>query len=318
MTTQYVFFEGIHPYSKYVFGNLKGSPSCSFAQIPVSGLWGKLNHLHTAEKLNRRISLPFKGLWYDCYIRAVPSADKHVVVFMEGCPLAYDKRLLLHLRKKLANAVLVYYFLNSAIAVPERRIRYIESNFDLIISYDEDDCAKRGWHHYCGVYSADKSIRAAAPCDVFFVGQNKGRQKALLASYERFSRWGLKCDYFITGIPDKEQNVPGIHYDEYLPYDKTLQKVMGARFLFENLQEGQSGCSFRTFEAIAYGKVLVTNNASLKNSRIFDKNRMLFYHDVSDISLKALLRCEQSPPEIDSSDLSPDLFISFLEETLHV
>ena len=218
------------------------------------------------------------------------------------------------LKNKYSNAKLVYYFLNSTCELSKKRLDYINNNFDIIVSYDKADCDKYNWNYYCGLYCADKEIKENRTSDVFFVGRNKGRLKQIIESYELFSKANMICDYNIVGVKKEDQKNSGIKYNKPLPYIDVLKKDIGARFLFENLQENQTGCTFRTYEAIVYNKVLISNNLSLKEMRIFDKNRMFLYEKVEDISVDEIKKMEKLPQIITAKDLSPLLFLDFLEE----
>ncbi len=312
---KYVFFEGIYGHSKYVFKDLEKENNCYFADIPRHGIKGILNHYHTSEKINKKIKLPFKSIWYKGYLRKViGGSDGYVFVFSEGCRQAYDYYFLSWLKNKYSNAKLVYYFLNSTCELSKKRLDYINNNFDIIVSYDKADCDKYNWNYYCGLYCADKEIKENRTSDVFFVGRNKGRLKQIIESYELFSKANMICDYNIVGVKKEDQKNSGIKYNKPLPYIDVLKKDIGARFLFENLQENQTGCTFRTYEAIVYNKVLISNNLSLKEMRIFDKNRMFLYEKVEDISVDEIKKMEKLPQIITAKDLSPLLFLDFLEE----
>lgn len=317
MKTEFVIFEGIYIHSKYVFKSLKDYNNVIFAKIPDKGLVGKLNHYHTSEKINRVINLPLKSLWYTHYLGAFNDADRYIIVFMEGCRQAYDEELLNYLRNRLTDCKLVYYFLNSAVELSQKRIEYINSHFDFIVSYDKDDCEKYGWNYYCGIYCYDDMVSEKDKSDVFFVGKNKGRLDAIYNSFRRFRTFGLKCDYFVVDVTEENQALDGIVYNKRIPYYETLSRVKGTRFLFENVQENQSGCTFRTYESIVYDKVLITNNNSLKDTRIYDPNKMIIYSNIDDIRYEDLLRMEALPRIIHSTELSPSLFIKFLEENVY-
>lgn len=317
----YLIFEGIYEYSKYIFGDLNDESNCFFATPTFCGLLGKINLYHTSEKANRYFKLPFKFLWYKNYLKNIPNdhEGEWIIIFAEGCRLAYDIDFLKWLRKKYRNVKIVFYFLNSTVQLSSKRIEYIDTSFDIIVSYDKNDCKKYNWNYYCGIYCGEKQKvleKKEENIDVFFIGRDKGRLKELLAAYEVFTNAGLKCDFYIIGVPREKQIASGIHYNKILPYEDVLNKVRNTRILFEIVQNEQSGCTFRTYEAIMYQKILVSNNLILKTMRVYDCENMILFDELSDININNLKKKKYVENGLDKKCLSPLLFLEYLERII--
>ena len=285
----------------------------------LSGIKGKINHLHTAVKVNSKINLPFKNIWYAQYVSGVgyEENNEYIVLFSESNRLSYDYKFVQWLKERY-NAKTVFFFMNSVVQLPKGRIDYVNKTFDYIVSYDIADCKKYGWNYYCGVYCADKTLKKTyVDCDVFFVGRNKGRIAELKKAYKLFVSSGLNCEFYIVDVPDNEIDDCGIHYNYPLKYEEALRKVAGCKALYENLQKNQTGCTLRTYEAICYEKLLITNNDILEHSRIFDSKNMQIYNNVEDIDVNFIKNYEYQYNGISAYDLSPSLFMKYLEDLVH-
>ncbi len=322
MNAKYIIFEGIYGYSKYVFNDLQNDVNCFFAKTTFESIIGKINLFHTSEKANRYINLPLKSIWYNKYMDKIPndSGEQWIVIFAEGCRLAYDSHFINKLRKRYNKLKIVYYFLNSTVQLSDKRINYINTTFDIVVSYDRADCKKYDWYYYCGIYCADNTpdeIKNEELTDVFFVGRDKGRLEDIHKAYKLFVISGLKCDFYVIDVPKEKQTVEGIHYNEFLPYNETLKKVRRTRILYEIVQKEQTGCTFRTYEAILYHKILVSNNIQLQSMRIYDSQNMILYKNITDIDVNALLQCTYVEMNTSQNILSPYFFLDFLEGVIN-
>ena len=92
---KYIIFEGVHPYSKYVFNDLRNETDCYLISANLRGFWGKINRVHTSVKVNTKVKLPLKNIWYSQYIRSlnnIVEGDEYIIIFSESNRLAYDSK----------------------------------------------------------------------------------------------------------------------------------------------------------------------------------------------------------------------------------
>lgn len=319
MTFDFILFEGGYDYSKYIFLDLANDPNSYVLTANFSGVKGQLNRVHTSVKLNSMINLPLKNIWYKEYTKDITYDEnkQYIILFSESNRLSYDPIFVKWMKNKY-HAKTVFFFMNSVVQLPKGRVEYVIKTFDYIVSYDLADCEKYGWNYYCGVYCSDKRrSNRESEIDVFFVGRNKGRLAELKKAYHLFINNGLKCEFYIIDVPNDEIDDSGIHYNHSLKYEETLDRVASCKVLYENLQQNQTGCTLRTYEAICYQKLLVTNNDILENTRIYDEKNMQIYSSTEDINIDAIKKYKYQPNGISAEDLSPKLFLNFLEDIVH-
>ena len=146
--------------------------------------------------------------------------------------------------------------------------QYVKDYYDAAVTMNRYDAEKYGFL-FCEYWPAllpDKAFEVEKASDVFFCGAAKDRLNKILSVYERLTDAGLKCDFWITGVPKKEQKYsPSIHYTEevtnhWLSYDEILQRDMNTKCILEILPFGQNYSSLRVCEALWYHKKLLTTN----------------------------------------------------------
>lgn len=108
--------------------------------------------------------------------------------------------------------------------------------------------------------------------DIFFVGVDKGRYGKLMAFKSMAEKVGLKTDFRI--VRDANSDAFG-EYSSRLNYEEIVNLTKKSRAILEVLQEGQTGMSLRTMEAIFFGKKLITDNVAIQRENFFDDKTVL-------------------------------------------
>ena len=150
--------------------------------------------------------------------------------------------------------------------------------YDAVITMNRSDAENYGFLfcEYWPTLLPDKVFEPEKASDVFFCGAAKDRLSNILDIYEVLTASGLKCDFYVTGVPKHEQKYSDdIHYTEdvtnhWLSYDDILQKDKNTKCVLEILPFGQNYSSLRVCEALWYHKKLLTTN--------LEAHREWFYH----------------------------------------
>ena len=178
----------------------------------------------------------------------------------------------------LNNAV-EYYKRTMNVFVNEENLRDIHKTFDLIITYNKLDATNYGLQHYEGLYSFVPQKSEEIISDVFYVGAAKDRLNKILEIYEELTNSGLKCDFWITGVPENLQKYPDkIHYNNFLSYDKVMRHVMQSKGILEIAHGGNYGLTMRFFESLIYDKNYITDNGYIHQEK-FRKYPKIFCID---------------------------------------
>lgn len=149
-----------------------------------------------------------------------------------------------------------------------------------ICTFDEGDARDYGFEYVNQVYRMPddnlRSVVTETSSDVFFVGKDKKRSKVLAELVSELNRQNIKLDFCI--LRDKYTKVLSVlqpyYTDELVRYADYRAKAMRSKCMLEILQNGQTGMTLRTIEALFFNKKLITNNAEIRNSPIYHPNNI--------------------------------------------
>ena len=255
------------------------SPVC---QMPfILRLLYRMHHSGIATKLH----IPFKEFWYPIYFRNIFKENKPLcIVLFQRLPVSY----LRYIKKRYPNSriVLTYRDLKK---ITEIKHPDLPNNklIDLECSIDANEAKKYGWMHFTEIESKiEVPISKNYPeSDVFFAGKAKDRLPRLLEAYSIFTSAGLKCKYYLTGVPLADRKcLPGIVYaDGLMKYTEMLYHTVNTRCVLEINQSEAVGYTSRFLEAVMFNKRLITDNQDVKKSPFYSSQNILCISKISDI-----------------------------------
>lgn len=260
-------------------------------QVPLQkslGLFRRLFNIHNDVRINRRLNLPFKNIWFPYYFKADFKENRpYCFVFAST---SYSFEYIDYLRKRYPGCKIVKIH-RDLVKIAHLNPMYSEENmnriFDLRLTFDPDEAKEYNMVHFDEIES--KIAISKDPnyplSDVFFAGKAKDRLPKLIEAYDRFTSFGLKCDFYITHVNEEDRiKREGITYsNKFMPYMEMLYKSVNARFMFDINQTGAVGYTSRFLEAVIYNKRFITDNKAVKDTRFYKTGDILLYDNVSDI-----------------------------------
>jgi len=155
-----------------------------------------------------------------------------------------------------------------------------------IWSSDEGDCKTYSLKHYSQFVRKSPLQNNPTPAiDVLFVGRNKGRKPILDKLNASLSAAGFNVYARVTGDETRL-----ISYQEY------LSLLADSKCLLDISQDGQVGLTLRPIEAALYGKKIITTNASIKKTALYNPNNVLILTDATTIDeISAFLNAACTP-----------------------
>lgn len=272
--------------------DLESLDNVEVIQVPLqnhSRLCRALFELHNDERINRRLNLPLKSLWFPHYFKENFSTKKPYCFIFAST--SYSFEYIDYLRRQYPNCKIVKIH-RDLLKVTHAKPNYSEDNmnrvFDLRLTIDKDEAKEYNLLYFDEIESKiDVGKDSNYPLsDVFFAGKAKDRLPKLIEAYDKFTSFGLKCDFFITHVKKEDQiQREGITYsDKYMPYLDMLYKSVNTRFMFDINQTGAAGYTSRFLEAVMYNKRFITDNKSVKYTRFYKSGDILFYEKVADIN----------------------------------
>jgi hypothetical protein len=141
-----------------------------------------------------------------------------------------------------------------------------------IWSFDEADCKTYALKQYSQFVRKFPLNAIPNPAiDLLFVGRNKGRKAMVDKLGVSLSAAGFRVYTRITG----SDGIKLISYQEYLAL------VANSKCLLDVTQDGQNGLSLRPIEAALYGKKIITTNAAVRKTALYNANNVLVLTDAT-------------------------------------
>ena len=309
----FVFFYASEDIDKVILGlEVYKHPQVRVYDFAFNGsfLRKKIFHLHMAYRINKRIDLPLKSIWFkSMYEQNFCNDLSKCFVFLGGNMVRYEGGFIcyVHNRNPLNRVVVQHWDLIS------KKIDYdyniIKNKVDLAITYDRAEARKYGIHYFQETtYSklVEVPSNSIIKQDVYFLGAAKDRLDKIFAVYKYLTTHGVKCKFMIAGVPmEKRISGNGLEYITGISYDENIRNVIESKCILEVIQGGSSDITLRVKEAIAYGRRLITNcPAEIKE--YFNPTQLIQFDEISDIDTKiakASLPEDGFPPKLDMNPL---------------
>lgn len=274
--------------------------------------------LHTSPLSNKYFNLPLKKIWNKWVFRGHFSDDKPICFILFTCrDREINNGLLSYLRKKYYNCKIVLFYQDLVKKSKISNIDDIKNDFDLILSFDQDDVKKYNLTYYPLVYSmvnipANPQIESS---DIYFVGKAKDRLDKIIETFEKFKNAGLKCDFHIVGVDKKNQTYSDeIVYNEPVPYIENIQRIKASKCMLEIMQQGGHGYTLRYCEAIMFNRKIITDNMEIDRAPFFSSDKIQVFKDVDDIDISFV---KQLPVDVDykyKQKLSPLNLLEYIDK----
>ena len=269
----------------------------------------RLFHYHWAYRINRKINLPLKRLWFRRMYRQDFDNDLPLCfVYLGANGIRYDGGWTEYVRKRDPRNRQVIIHLD----LIDRKICYdysiVRNKVDLAVTYESSEAEKYGIHYFRGdVYSklVEEPEHPVYQQDIYFLGSAKDRLPKILAVYRKLHDAGLRCKFMIAGVAPEDQ-VPGdgIEYTNGISYTENLQNVICSRCLLYLAQKGSSGITVRALEAIAYRRRLLTDCTRCDPDH-FNEGQLQIIDEPEDIDLEFFRRPFQPEQYEIKLDLNP-------------
>ena len=240
-------------------------------------------------------------------------------VFTERVLFLYNYGFIDFLRSSYPNAKIVCFLQDLVATVDNIHPDSIFKEFDLSITYDKRDAEKYNILYHPTPYSfyPFKEKKKLQPSDVFFVGRAKNRLNDIIKCYEKLTHMGLSCDFHIMDVDPKNQKYSEvIHYNNRLTYKENLQHVKNTKCILEIMQKGATGYSLRTWEAIFYDKLLLTNNKTINQAPFYNNKYIAIYESSKDFDDRFHVNSKMKINYNYKEKLNPKCFLDFIESNL--
>lgn len=277
-----------------------------------------LFNIHNSRKIRKFIKLPFQCIWdYILFDKLLKNFKPDYVVFTLSW---YSDHLVTYFRNKNKKSKLILRFsdmvVNSLGTKDKALIEKIRTQFDGVMVYSKEDSEEYGFTYHSMGYSAIKKnlIKPIPSYDVVFIGAEKGRIDKIRQAYNIFTDSGLSCFFYVIMVKEEDRRDDGIIYaDEIMPFEDYISYESAAKCLFEIVQDGSSGRTYRMMESIIYNKLLITNCKEITDTSYYIKEYVQLFNDISDIDPSFVKNAPENINYNYSGDFSPLRDLEFIE-----
>ncbi|SDO76327.1 hypothetical protein [Selenomonas ruminantium] len=266
-------------------------------EIDLSYAYKKCNFLgKIIKRLWHACSLPKFEWFYDFTKKNIADYDL-IIVFECTYPLDIIKYIV---KERKKNAKIVYWLWNS-VDKQRNTLTYngrkdveklLNVNYPdfFVSSFDLDDCRKYGIKYNNQVLRMyDMPSSNDISRDVFFCGLNKNRLQALLDIGKELKKNNITYEFIVVDDACKSDDENILIKKNEIEYIDLLQKEWGSKCILEIVQEGQSGLTWRSVEAMFYKKKLITNNENIVNEKFYNSNNIFIINIDSYATLNEFL-----------------------------
>lgn len=312
-------------YFGYMFADVIAQPNVEYIADPVkafcpSRILRGLYALHSNRYLNWRFKLPFLNFWHKYGFRDTFGDDRpKCFVFLMRWLKSENEYLFAEIKRSFPACKIVVY-LEDLVKTGRSSLNFTiaEKYADLVISYDRGDAETYGYLYYPTFLSRPNLRRddTIAESDICFCGAAKERYKEIVTAYDRLTELGYRCDFSVSRLSPGMPRYQGIRYIKRLiPYGEYLQHVIKSKCILELMQNDATGYTLRTWEAILFDKILLTNNKAILSAPFFNPRQFIYFSDVE--QLKDGLFQKECPRNSYVDNLSPKLFLDFIATNLN-
>lgn len=280
---------------------------------------GRLWSLHHSPTLNRCRPFPFRGCWsrYCSLYDFRPETGEEYCLVFNNVSIGYYEPSLLNRLKRKFGIKLVLYLLDSYSSYysKQARIARRQIQFDRVYTFHEPDAQQYQmdfFDTYCSRLPIEEREHSGG---AFFWGTDSGRGPVVEQVFELLKSRGIPADFGICYTDPSREKKAGIHYDEPLPYMEMLSRMTAADCIVDIVGEYSKGISLRPYEAVVYGKKLLTNNPLVKTMRFYRPEYMQVFEDPAKIDPEFFTTVEKVDYGY-RNEYSPACFVERLQREL--
>lgn len=261
--------------------------------------------------------------WMSFYFDGKKQRKKNYVFIVSAAWFLFNDDFLYFLKRHYSQAKFVLFLcdLFNSHKIKALNLQEIRQYFDLVLSFDQNDCQRYDFTYHPLVFSQYRGIIEDLPMyDIYFLGQPKNRFKELISCFEKFWKYGLKTDICLVGVkPEEQVYKEKIQYsDEFISYKENLQRTLHAKCELEIMQKGGAGYTQRMCEVIALDKKIVTNNPLIHEAPFYNPDYIFQIRSAEDIT-EELCKKIKSEVIVDyhyKDKLSPVELLNFINARL--
>ncbi len=214
-------------------------------------------------------------------LQKLGTQDKILVINPESIEPRFHEKI-----KPFAGTYIAYLYDALARNPAEKVLPY----FDVVYSFDKNDIATHGFLETTNYnYLPEKQSQNTPELDLIYIGSYDERMEKLDGLAKNLDGFGKKYNFIIIGKKAWKkkfsQKQGFIFGTERVPHRELPNYYDRAKVILDLVREGQSGLSFRIFEAMALKKKIITTNSYITLYDFYNpKNILVLNDDMSNLT----------------------------------
>lgn len=206
-----------------------------------------------------------------------------------GIDKYYNKYTLKKIKNEYSRIKFVLYFVDPIFQCKNSdAVKLISTGiFDLIYTYSKFDAKNYNFLYYPTPYSKVINVPKKLIKGVYFCGAEKGRTNLLNSVCDKLVELNIPYHFYVEGNPNNSSKYFKVIDGHGKKYNEVIRNTVKYSCILDLIQENknklQSGLSLRPYEALVYGKALITNNPNIKRFEYYNPKTMHYIKTASDI-----------------------------------
>ncbi len=212
--------------------------------------------------------LPFESIWYGEWKKHIKEYEL-IIVFDS----IHTPNLIRYLHKEKAKRIVFWHW--NPIST-EKDVQMLESTQAICEhwTFNDTDVQKYGMKYNNQFFFYQPNTLSEKKDSVFFVGKDKGRYSCILEIARIIQKQGLEADFHVIASAGKEYRNKAFLQKRYLEYNDVLESIKQSKAVLEITQEGQTGITTRSLEAMFMRTKLITTNRNVVNYSFYNKENV--------------------------------------------
>lgn len=247
-----------------------------------SSIKKKLFNILYSYKLNIKIKLPFKRIFYKDFIKCLglDKTNSFNIFVYDRMRLTLGLKFFKYLKKYNKNIKTIYLFSN-IVAMSGAKEFKIENKlnkyFDYVFAFDRNDASKYNFKYSNLIFEPIIPDCNENEVDMFLVAKSKNRINEIIKIYDELKKYDYKIKFYVNGLSNEDKLVIGnrvIIKDYFLPYEDVMKNIVNTRCVVDIMQKGSTGVTLNICEAIICGKKIITNNDKIIEEKFYHPSRI--------------------------------------------
>ncbi|WP_289012846.1 lipopolysaccharide core biosynthesis protein rfaS [uncultured Capnocytophaga sp.] len=273
-------------FNEVVLKGLKEYSDCDVSYI-VSNFkyqyknWGeRIYNFFLKTLLGRNLKEKKKDEYIKEFIKFINESNDYDILLINAPYLLTNNQIEIALKKTKLSVVI---FWDSIEKIPMQK-KYLE-DFDIIYSFEPDDCAKYHLKKITNFYFAESNNDSNNLYDVCYLATYDERIKVAERIFKYFDEHNIsvKGKMFVRRRQRLPKSIERIK--EIIPFSKSYKYYLDSKIILDIAHPNQKGLSFRPYEAIGLRKKLITTNKDIVNYDFYNPNNIFVIEDIDNITI---------------------------------